>query len=152
MHTESLPDQRSEAGAEQTEPLLRMERITKGFPGVVALREASLLVARGEVHALVGQNGAGKSTLIKVLTGVYRRDGGEVLLDGASIDPRTPAEAQALGISGVPFFVVDRRYGVNGAQPADALLQVLERAWAERTPLIPVISGGEVCGPDGCTV
>jgi predicted DsbA family dithiol-disulfide isomerase len=61
------------------------------------------------------------------------------------------AEAQALGISGVPFFVVDRRYGVNGAQPADALLQVLERAWAERTPLIPVIAGGEVCGPDGCT-
>ena len=60
------------------------------------------------------------------------------------------AEAQALGISGVPFFVVDRKYGVNGAQPADALLQVLERAWSERTPLIPVIAGGEVCGPDGC--
>ncbi|WNV76680.1 DsbA family oxidoreductase [Geodermatophilus sp. DSM 44513] len=64
------------------------------------------------------------------------------------------AEASALGISGVPFFVVDRRYGVNGAQPAEALLQVLERAWAERAPLIPVVSGGDgaVCGPDGCTV
>jgi predicted DsbA family dithiol-disulfide isomerase len=62
------------------------------------------------------------------------------------------AEAGALGISGVPFFVVDRKYGVNGAQSADALLQVLERAWAERSPLISVSSGGDVCVPDGCTV
>ncbi|MDP9430066.1 MAG: DsbA family oxidoreductase [Actinomycetota bacterium] len=63
------------------------------------------------------------------------------------------SEAQALGISGVPFFVVDRTYGVNGAQPADALLQVLERAWSERSPLVSVQSGdGAVCGPDGCTV
>ena len=62
------------------------------------------------------------------------------------------AEAGTLGISGVPFFVVDRKYGVNGAQSADALLQVLERAWAERSPLISVSSDGAVCGPDGCTV
>ena len=62
------------------------------------------------------------------------------------------AEAAALGISGVPFFVVDRKYGVNGAQSADALLQVLERAWSERSPLIPVASDGAACGPDGCTV
>lgn len=61
------------------------------------------------------------------------------------------ADAQALGITGVPFFVLDRRYGVNGAQPADVLLQALERAWAERTPLVPVVAGGEVCGPDGCS-
>lgn len=62
------------------------------------------------------------------------------------------AEAGALGISGVPFFVVDRKYAVNGAQPADALLQVLQRAWAERSPLIAVSSDGAVCGPDGCAV
>jgi predicted DsbA family dithiol-disulfide isomerase len=63
------------------------------------------------------------------------------------------AEAATLGISGVPFFVVDRKYGANGAQPADVLLQLLERAWAERSPLIAVQSGdGAVCGPDGCTV
>jgi predicted DsbA family dithiol-disulfide isomerase len=61
------------------------------------------------------------------------------------------AEAATLGISGVPFFVVDRRYGINGAQSADALLQVLERAWSERSPLISVQSDGAVCGPDGCT-
>jgi predicted DsbA family dithiol-disulfide isomerase len=63
------------------------------------------------------------------------------------------AEAQALGIRGVPFFVVDRRYGVSGAQPADVLRQVLDRAWSERAPLIPVVGGdATACGPDGCAV
>ena len=64
------------------------------------------------------------------------------------------AEAQALGIRGVPFFVVDRRYGVSGAQPADVLRQVLDKAWGERAPLIPVVGGDDAtaCGPDGCTV
>ena len=99
MQTQSPPAERAEQGEEQTEPLLRMERITKEFPGVVALREASLRVARGEVHALVGQNGAGKSTLIKVLTGVYRRDGGDIFFDGRAIDFRSPQEAQANGVS-----------------------------------------------------
>ena len=84
---------------QQDDLLLRMEGITKEFPGVVALREASLRVRRGEVHALVGQNGAGKSTLIKVLTGVYRRDGGEIVFDGQSIDFHSPQQAQANGIS-----------------------------------------------------
>jgi monosaccharide-transporting ATPase len=80
-------------------PLLAMERISKSFPGVVALREASLRVGRGEVHALVGQNGAGKSTLIKVLTGVYPRDSGEIVLDGRAVDFGSPQEAQASGVS-----------------------------------------------------
>ena len=63
------------------------------------------------------------------------------------------AEAAAIGIRGVPFFVIDRTYGVNGAQPADVLLQALQRAWAERSPLIAVDGGGAgVCGPDGCAV
>ena len=68
-------------------------------------------------------------------------------------------EARALGITGVPFFVVDRRYGVSGAQPADQLLAVLERAWSERSPLTLVGSAqagtdpdGTACGPDGCPV
>lgn len=69
-------------------------------------------------------------------------------------------QAQALGITGVPFFVVDRRYGVSGAQPAEALLQVLERAWAERQPPLVMAGGqtgaagtqGAACGPDGCAV
>jgi galactofuranose transport system ATP-binding protein len=83
----------------EVEPLLRMERISKAFPGVVALRDASLRVGRGEVHALVGQNGAGKSTLIKVLTGVYPRDAGEIVFDGRPVDFHSPQEAQASGVS-----------------------------------------------------
>ena len=62
-------------------------------------------------------------------------------------------EAAALGIRGVPFFVVDRTYGVSGAQPADVLLGVPERAWVERAPLISVDGGAaSACGPNGCAV
>jgi predicted DsbA family dithiol-disulfide isomerase len=65
-------------------------------------------------------------------------------------------EAAAFGISGVPFFVIDRKYGVSGAQPPAALLQVLEQAWAESRPLATLMtvggdgSDGVGCGPDGC--
>lgn len=82
-------------------PLLELRGITKSFPGVQALAGVEFTVRRGEIHALMGENGAGKSTLIKVLTGVHRRDGGEALLDGRPIDPQSPAQAQALGISTV---------------------------------------------------
>ena len=85
--------------AHAAQPLLMMEGVTKTFPGVLALDGASLRVGRGEVHALVGQNGAGKSTLIKVLTGVYARDGGTVLFDDQPISFRSPHAAQAGGIS-----------------------------------------------------
>jgi galactofuranose transport system ATP-binding protein len=82
-------------------PLLQLRGITKNFPGVTALANVDLTVRPGEVHALMGENGAGKSTLIKVLTGVYRRDGGKMEFDGRRIDPRSPQEAQSLGISTV---------------------------------------------------
>src|SRR4051812_48410383 len=88
-------------GASPGQPLLQMRNVRKSFPGVRALDGVDFFVRRGEVHALMGENGAGKSTLIKVLTGVYRRDDGEVLLDGKSIDPRSPLDAQHLGISTV---------------------------------------------------
>lgn len=81
--------------------LLNLRKISKDFPGVKALASVDFTVRRGEIHALMGENGAGKSTLIKVLTGVYQRDGGEMLLDGRPIDPRSPREAQAAGISTV---------------------------------------------------
>ena len=80
-------------------PLLQMEGITKAFPGVRALEEASLIVGRGEVHAVMGQNGAGKSTLIKILTGAYRRDAGRITLDGREVDFHSPQQAQAGGVS-----------------------------------------------------
>lgn len=61
-------------------------------------------------------------------------------------------QAQAYGITGVPFFVVDGKYGVSGAQPADVLAQVLAQAWGERSPLTMVPAAADACGPDGCAV
>ena len=78
-----------------------MKGICKRFPGVQALDGVDFTLRRGEIHALMGENGAGKSTLIKVLTGVYPRDGGRVLLDDRPINPGSPQEAQAEGISTV---------------------------------------------------
>jgi galactofuranose transport system ATP-binding protein len=79
--------------------LLQMEHITKRFPGSIALADAYIHVARGEVHALIGENGAGKSTLIKVLTGVYHYDEGSILFDGQPIAFQSPQQAQREGIS-----------------------------------------------------
>ncbi len=78
--------------------LLRMEGIEKLFPGVHALNNCRFEIRRGEVHALVGENGAGKSTMMKVLTGIYKRDGGTIHYKGREIDLSSPEEAQALGI------------------------------------------------------
>ncbi|GAB3782514.1 DsbA family oxidoreductase [Nocardioides ungokensis] len=62
------------------------------------------------------------------------------------------AQARAYGATGVPFFVVDQKYGVSGAQPAEVFAQVLERAWADSRPTLEMADGGQVCGPDGCAV
>ncbi len=82
-------------------PLLEIRGLEKSFPGVQALQGVDFTVGRGEIHALMGENGAGKSTLIKVLTGVYNRDGGESRFEGRSIRPRSPREAEEAGISTV---------------------------------------------------
>ncbi|HEX3783036.1 MAG TPA: sugar ABC transporter ATP-binding protein [Pseudonocardiaceae bacterium] len=79
--------------------LLDVAGVGKSFPGVHALREASLALRPGRVHALVGENGAGKSTLIKVITGVYRPDRGRIRLAGEDVSFATPVEAQRAGIS-----------------------------------------------------
>ena len=84
---------------EENTMLLQMEHITKRFTGSVALSDASIHVARGEVHALIGENGAGKSTLIKVLTGVYSCDEGTILFDGQARTFQSPQQAQREGIS-----------------------------------------------------
>ncbi len=81
------------------QPLLCVRGIHKRFPGVHALDNVDFTLRAGEIHALMGENGAGKSTLIKVVTGVYPRDGGEILLRGNPLDPRNPKHAQELGIS-----------------------------------------------------
>ena len=72
--------------------------ISKGFPGVKALQGVSLRLAKGSIHALLGENGAGKSTLIKVITGLYRPDEGELLLEGAPVSFGSPRDAMSAGI------------------------------------------------------
>ncbi|SMQ85319.1 monosaccharide ABC transporter ATP-binding protein, CUT2 family [Devosia lucknowensis] len=80
-------------------PLVDMVGIDKTFPGVRALSQARFELVPGEVHALMGENGAGKSTLMKVLSGVYTRDSGEVRLDGQPVEITSPRQAQDAGIS-----------------------------------------------------
>ena len=80
-------------------PVLSMEDIFKAFSGVTVLRNVKLQVARGEVHALMGENGAGKSTLMKILSGIVQKDGGTIRLQGKQVDIRTPREALTLGIA-----------------------------------------------------
>lgn len=82
-------------------PILKMLGISKTFPGVKALINVDFQLGAGEIHAIMGENGAGKSTLIKVLTGVEKLDKGEIYLDGKKILPKSPLEAQSLGISTV---------------------------------------------------
>lgn len=81
------------------EILVQMQGIEKRFPGVHALNDVQFELRAGEVHALVGENGAGKSTLMKVLSGVYRKDGGRILYKGREVDIPNPRAAQLLGIS-----------------------------------------------------
>lgn len=79
-------------------PLVVIKNLSKSFPGVKALDKVQFDIMPGEVHALMGENGAGKSTLMKILAGVYRKDSGEVLLDGLPVEISSPAHAQSLAI------------------------------------------------------
>jgi ribose transport system ATP-binding protein len=97
-------------------PLLDAHNVAKRFNSVVALRSASLVVRPGEVHALMGANGAGKSTLVKILTGVFAADGGELVLAGQKGFFRSPAEARRSGIVSVyqdPALVPDLTVAQN---------------------------------------
>ncbi len=79
--------------------ILAIHNLSKHFVGVMALNDVSLSVRRGEVHALMGENGAGKSTLIKVLTGIYKADSGEIIFDGKKCMFNSALSAQHAGIS-----------------------------------------------------
>lgn len=85
----------------KTEYVLELNGITKVFPGVKALNEVYFKLKPGEIHALMGENGAGKSTFIKVITGVYSPDGGEMYLDGVKVEFRHPTDAQKMGIAAI---------------------------------------------------
>ena len=85
----------------ENETVLSMRNIDKIFPGTRALDKVDFTLRRGEIHALMGENGAGKSTLIKVLTGVYEKDGGTIQVEGAEAHIHSPQDAQNVGISTV---------------------------------------------------
>src|SRR5882724_6120463 len=82
-------------------PLLEARNVQKHFGRVVALREANFTLRPNEVHALVGDNGAGKSTLIKIISGVFQADAGEIAIDGRPVTIANPREARELGIETV---------------------------------------------------
>ena len=83
--------------------VLELHNIHKSFPGVRALQGVDFTLSEGEIHALMGENGAGKSTLIKVITGVYEKEEGEIFLKGneGAVNIHSPQDAQNLGISTV---------------------------------------------------
>ena len=87
----------------QQDVVLSMRGISKSFPGTKALNDVDFTLRKGEIHALMGENGAGKSTLIKVLTGVYPKDDGQIFVDGVEGEAHihSPQDAQNLGISTV---------------------------------------------------
>src|SRR4030088_3458294 len=83
----------------ESTPILELVGVSKRFGAVEALKNVSLALFAGEVHALVGENGAGKSTLVRILAGVHRRDTGSLKLDGQELVLRGPASARSHGIA-----------------------------------------------------
>ena len=83
----------------EQKPLLQMLHIRKSFPGLLALKDVNFSVNAGEVHSLMGENGAGKSTLIKILTGLYPADSGEIYIDGKKVEIHCRQDATNAGIS-----------------------------------------------------
>ncbi|NLF49558.1 MAG: sugar ABC transporter ATP-binding protein [Leptolinea sp.] len=82
-----------------TNVILEIKEVSKAFPGVKALDRVSLEIMKGTIHGIVGENGAGKSTLMKILSGVYEKDSGEIIFDGKKIESITPAQSMKLGLS-----------------------------------------------------
>ena len=118
---------------DEVKVLLRMENISKSFPGVKALDCVSLSIKKGSVHALMGENGAGKSTLMKCLFGVYKKDSGRIILDGEDVDFQGPKDALMHGVAMV-------HQELNQALK----LNVMDNMWLGRFPRVhprlPIVS------------
>jgi len=81
------------------ETLLALEGLTKAYPGVIANKDVSFKIGKGEIHALLGENGAGKSTLVKTIYGLVKPDTGTMMLNGAGFAPAEPRAARAAGVA-----------------------------------------------------
>ncbi|MEY3774592.1 MAG: hypothetical protein RLZZ129_1372 [Verrucomicrobiota bacterium] len=134
--------------------LLKMQGITKRYPGVVALEEVDLEVRRGEVHFLLGENGAGKSTLMKILAGAVERDAGRIIIDGCVSELRSPREANDAGVSIiyqefnlVPHLTVAENIFL-GREPAARLPGLIDRSRMEREAQQRLTELGVVIRPD----
>ncbi|MGG6361250.1 sugar ABC transporter ATP-binding protein [Peribacillus frigoritolerans] len=86
-------------GVTRVSNILEMKQVSKSFPGVKAVQNVNFTLKKGEVHCLIGANGAGKSTLMKILSGVYTKDEGEIRLEGKPVTIKTPVDSMSLGIS-----------------------------------------------------
>jgi ribose transport system ATP-binding protein len=104
--------------------LLKLVEICKSFPGVRALHNVHLNIRKGEVHALLGENGAGKSTLMKILSGAYHRDSGEIYWEGRKIEIEDPRVAQELGIG-----IIYQEFNLVPQ------LSIAENVWVSREPM-----------------
>jgi predicted DsbA family dithiol-disulfide isomerase len=154
---------------------------TAAEEGMSWRHEESLHLNTRDAHRLIhlaaeeGRQGELKEALLHAYFGeaenvadpaVLRRIAGEVGLDAARVDAVLAsdefdadvqadiAQAAAYGATGVPFFVVDQKFGVSGAQPSDLFAQVLERAWSDAHPSLETVGGAaaDACGPDGCAI
>ena len=86
------------AGGKMNDILLEVKEISKHFGGVKALDKVNMVIRKGEIHCLVGENGCGKSTLIKIISGFYKPDGGEIIYDGTSYQNLGINQSIQLGI------------------------------------------------------
>lgn len=130
-----------------TDELIRMENVTKTFPGVVANDDVTFSVRKGEIHGLLGENGAGKSTLMKILYGLYSADEGEILLDGDPLEMDSPQDAINAGIGMVhqhfkliPRLSVAKNIVLGMREPAsmfrsDGTAAEETGSWTDRLPL-----------------
>jgi predicted DsbA family dithiol-disulfide isomerase len=126
--------------------------LEQGGPDLQGRLKEALLAA----YFVETENVADHDTLVRIAVGsgldearVLEVLAGDEYADAVEADIR---EAAALGATGVPFFVVDRRYGVAGAQPAEVFGQVLAKAWEAAHPGLEMTAGADACGPDGCAV
>jgi predicted DsbA family dithiol-disulfide isomerase len=119
-------------------------------------KQAELKEALLSAYFIETENVADHDTLTRIATGAGL-DEARVrdVLESAEFADEVEADirqAAAFGANGVPFFVVDRKYGISGAQPAEVFTQTLERAWSDAHPVLDVVGGADACGPDGCAI